>query len=99
MENYKLIIECDGAQHFRAIYCWKDPKLTQERDKYKMKCANEHGYSVIRIYQEDVWNNKNNWEENLKSAIKKYDIPTNVYIGNVYEGIYFNCNAQVLDVI
>jgi hypothetical protein len=92
IEAYKLIIECDGAQHFRKIYKWKDPILTQERDKYKMDCANKNGYSVIRIYQEDVWNNKNNWEENLKDAIKKYDIPINVYIGKVYEGVYFNCD-------
>lgn len=92
IEDYKLIIECDGAQHFRAIHKWKDPKLTQERDKYKMDCANNMGYSVIRIYQEDVWADKNNWGEKLKSAIKYYDIPTNVYIGDVYEGVYFNCN-------
>ncbi len=92
IEDYKLIIECDGAQHFRAIYCWKDPILTQERDKYKMECANKNGYSVIRIYQEDVWNEKNNWEDKLKNAIKKYDIPTNIYIGKIYDGIYFNCD-------
>ncbi len=92
IEDYKLIIECDGIQHFCQVQTWKDPISTQQTDKYKMKCANENGYSVIRIYQEDVWNEKNNWGDKLKNAIKKYDIPKNIYIGDIYDGIYFNCD-------
>jgi len=34
-----------------------------------MKCANENGYSVIRILQGDVFSNKNNWDEKLDKAI------------------------------
>ena len=49
-----------------------------------MKCANDHGYSVIRILQVDVSNDKNDWKNKLLDAIKKYDVPTNIFIGDVY---------------
>lgn len=35
-----------------------------------MKLALEHGYSIIRICQEDVFNNTIDWKELLKEAIK-----------------------------
>jgi hypothetical protein len=62
-----------------------DPVLTQKNDKYKMKCANENGYSVIRLLQKDVWRNSNDWQNNLKKSIKKYDNPTNIFFGNCYD--------------
>jgi very-short-patch-repair endonuclease len=34
-----------------------------------MKCALEHGYSIIRISQEDIYNNTINWKELLEKAI------------------------------
>uniref|UniRef100_A0A6C0CBG3 Uncharacterized protein n=1 Tax=viral metagenome TaxID=1070528 RepID=A0A6C0CBG3_9ZZZZ len=84
IEKFKLFIEIDGRQHFVQVKNWGNPVETQKRDIYKMKQANFHGYSVIRIFQEDVWGNKNNWEMNLLDCIKKYDIPVNIYIGNKY---------------
>lgn len=50
-----------------------------------MKLVNEHGYSIIRIYQEDVWYDKNNWKEKLQLAIKEYREVTNVFVGPIYE--------------
>jgi hypothetical protein len=35
-----------------------------------MKCANENGYYVIRLLHLDVYNNKNNWNENLLITMK-----------------------------
>jgi hypothetical protein len=32
--------------------------------------AVENKYSVIRLYQEDVWNDKNNWKEWLNEKIE-----------------------------
>ena len=37
-----------------------------------MKCALNNGYTVIRLLQTDVWDNKNNWDKELKKHIKKY---------------------------
>jgi very-short-patch-repair endonuclease len=43
----------------------------QERDKYKMKQANDNGYSVVRILQEDVFYDTYQWLEELKTNIEK----------------------------
>ncbi len=91
IEEHKIIVEMDGLQHFIQVMNWKSPEEQQKWDKYKMNCANQNGYSVIRILQEDVWNNKNNWEINLKNVIMKYDKPINIMIGDIYKDhlIYF----------
>ena len=85
IEKLKLIIELDGRQHFEQVMNWDSPAKIQKNDKYKMKLANENGYSVIRIFQVDVWNDKNDWENNLNKAIKKYNNPTNIFIGKTYD--------------
>jgi hypothetical protein len=36
-----------------------------------MKCANENGFSVIRIFQPDVWNDSYDWLNELKANIEK----------------------------
>lgn len=84
IEEYKLIIELDGNQHFKQISNWQSPEFTQERDKYKNECAINNGYSIIRIYQVDVWNDKNDWKNKLQNAVKQYDEPTIIYIGDIY---------------
>lgn len=80
IEEHKLIIELDGPQHFKQVSNWKSHELTQKIDKYKMKCANENNYTVIRLLQEDVLDDLNDWDSKLKNAIKKYDIPQKIYI-------------------
>lgn len=67
----KIIIELDGRQHFQQVKNWDEPKKTQENDKYKMKCANDNNYSVIRILQEDVFYDTYQWLEELKTNIEK----------------------------
>ena len=56
IEEKKKIIEFDGPQHFVQIANWKSPELQHQQDLFKTKCANENGYSVIRILQTDVVN-------------------------------------------
>ena len=76
----------DGPQHFKQVSNWLPYLQTQKSDVYKMKCANKHGYSMIRIAQADVWDNKNNWKSKLKSAINNsidQDVK-NIFIGDVY---------------
>ena len=87
LEYYKIIIELDGRQHFENFLKRHDYKLTQQRDKYKMECANAKGYSVIRILQEDVLFDKNNWQNNLQLAVvmvKNIDKVSNILIGDTY---------------
>jgi len=70
IEERKIIIELDGEAHFIQVAKWKTPEHNRKRDLYKMKCANENGFSIIRILQEDVFYNKYNWLKELTDNIE-----------------------------
>jgi very-short-patch-repair endonuclease len=79
----KVIIELDGIQHREQVSNWKSPEEQFKNDKYKEKCANENGYSTIRIVQEDVWNDNYDWCKELCEAIeniKNGDKVVNIYL-------------------
>jgi len=63
----KTIIELDGRQHFKEIKMFKNNvEESIKRDVFKMQNAIKEGYKIIRIFQEDVYNNDNNFlEEHL----------------------------------
>jgi very-short-patch-repair endonuclease len=84
LEEQKIIIELDGRQHFIQVMNWKTPEEQFENDQYKEKCANENGYSVIRIIQEDVWNDTYDWLNELTQNIIK--ITSEHTIQNIYMG-------------
>ncbi|QIN54507.1 putative restriction endonuclease with zinc-ribbon domain [Cedratvirus kamchatka] len=90
LDDFQTIIELDGAQHFKQVFNWKSPEETQRWDKYKMEKAVENGYSVIRILQEDVFRDRNNWEEKLYQSILDKTrahiiyIPHDFYVSNGY---------------
>ena len=69
--EYKIIIELDGPQHFRQIMNWKTPEEQRKRDKFKEECANNNGYSIIRLLQEDVMNDTYDWLKELCDAIEE----------------------------
>ena len=71
IEERKIIIELDGKQHFEQIGNWLSPEETRKNDLYKMKCANDNGFSIIRILQKDVYKNKYDWLSELISNIEK----------------------------
>jgi very-short-patch-repair endonuclease len=67
----KIIIELDGVQHYKEVkYFRENLDFIQNRDMYKMEQAINNGMHVIRILQEDVWNDKNNWKEKLIQEIR-----------------------------
>jgi very-short-patch-repair endonuclease len=66
-----IIIELDGRQHFEQVSNWDPPEVVRQRDIYKMLCANENGYSTIRILQEYVWYTAYNWLSILLKQIEK----------------------------
>lgn len=82
IQEYNIIIELDGAQHFRQVSTWDSPEKTHKRDIYKMKCANQNNYSMIRILQEDVYSDKYDWLTELKSNIEK--IVTEKEVQNIF---------------
>jgi len=82
LEEFKIIIELDGLQHFEQVSNWTSPEETQQNDKYKMKCANSNNFSVIRILQENVYDDTYDWLTELKTNIDK--IKNENTIQNIY---------------
>ena len=80
--EYNIIIELDGRQHFIQVKNWRPPEEEFENDKYKEKCANENGYSTIRIIQTDVWKDVYDWCKELCETIE------NIKNGNKVVNIY-----------
>ena len=71
-EDLNIIIEVDGIQHFEYVKHFKnDVEKNIFRDVYKMIKANQNNFNIIRLYQEDVWRDRNDWKEWLKSKIKE----------------------------
>lgn len=80
LEELKILIEIDGAHHYRQIANWQSPEKTQEIDNYKNTKANENGYTVIRILQENIWYEKNDWKIKLDECLIKYNEPKILFI-------------------
>ena len=53
-----------------------------------MKCATENGFSVIRIFQPDVWNDTYDWLIELKLQIE------NIKNENIVQIIYMCKNNE-----
>jgi len=81
---FNIIIELDGAQHLgKEIKNWQPSFIVMMNDCFKMKKANENGYYVVRICQQDVLNDRNNWQEKLLEGIQiAIKEKRNVYIDN-----------------
>jgi DNA-directed RNA polymerase subunit RPC12/RpoP len=97
--SLNAIVEPDGIQHFEKVKLWNsDPEKIQKTDRYKEKCALEHGISIIRVYQEDVWFDKNDWKQKLKDAVEicKNSSPIVVLIGKVYEKLKLPADVKYI---
>ena len=71
IKDHHIILEIDGLQHFFYVKYYKnDVEENINRDVYKMIKAKENNYSLIRLYQPDVWEDNNNWKEWLKEKIE-----------------------------
>lgn len=81
VEQLKLIIEIDGEQHFSQVSVWNSPENTFEYDQYKMQKALEKGYTIIRLLQNDIWNNKNNWQKTFHRHFHSYNDPIVICVG------------------
>lgn len=69
IEKYKILIELDGAQHFRQVSCWTSPEITKNNDIIKNNLAVQNGYSIVRLLQEDVYYNKFDWKSALNNEL------------------------------
>ena len=93
LEEDKIIIELDGLQHFEQVSNWQAPEETHFNDVYKMKCAKDKGYSVIRLLQTDVFYDTYDWLAELRATIEKIRLEQrvqNVYMCKDNEYAIFN---------
>lgn len=89
IEDRKIIIELDGVQHFKDVLYWNsEVECILQRDMYKTKCAIEHGYSIIRIEQSNVWNDLIDWRKELINTLDACINSTVVYIVSNNPEIY-----------
>lgn len=84
LQDFNLIIEIDGEQHFRQVRNWKCHEKTIENDIKKMKTAIENGYSILRIYQPDIWKEKIDWKKYIKDNFYLRKTPTICYQASVF---------------
>jgi very-short-patch-repair endonuclease len=72
LPEYNIVIECDGAQHFRSINSeWNSKTKLQEtraRDKAKQQYCEEHGITLLQI---PFWDHTALSKENLKKVISE----------------------------
>lgn len=89
IKSKNTIIELDGIQHFKQVSNWRNPEKNQERDIYKMKCAFENGYRVIRLIQNDVLKNIFDWKTELLNAINSSEQYILICKNNEYDKYKF----------
>ena len=66
---HNFIVEVDGRQHFEQVWNWGSPEQNKKMDILKMKFAISQGYKIVRISQEDCWNNQTKWKDNLQKTL------------------------------
>ena len=67
----KVLIEVDGDQHFNQVSNWDSPENVQVKDIEKINHCLKNGYSIIHIYQKDIWNDLYDWKTIIKEQIEK----------------------------
>lgn len=103
IEEFKILIELDGDQHFQDFDHWdSDYKEVQANDKFKMLKALQNGYSIIRIYQPDVLNDTIDWKTIIQELITLKDEWCIMYVSSndIYddEECDFNFNLAKNDI-
>ena len=88
IEELNIIIEIDGEQHFKQISNWTSPEIQIEKDTYKMKCANENGFSIIRLPQTDISKDSYDWFNEIQISIQK------ISIGKIVQNIFICKNNE-----
>jgi hypothetical protein len=86
----RVIIEVDGRQHYIKKRGWVDPRPMQLRDTWKMCQAIRHGWTIIRVLQESVWNDRNDWEARLRPHLRLHRAPRCILLDSDDVGEYNN---------
>lgn len=95
--DLNIIIELDGEQHFKQVAKWRSPDAQLQADMFKMKCANNNGFSVIRVAHSLVngHTTEGDWLNMILThieTIKTATQPDNYY---VCEGAKYNYDRHI----
>lgn len=101
IKHFNILIELDGNQHFKQIRNWTTPEFNLNNDIDKIKISIDNNLSIIHILQDDVYNNKNNWENKLLNCIKLYEKTSLIIIdnNNIYKNHLENLDNKNIIVI
>lgn len=67
----KLIVEIDGRQHYKQVSNWNKPLYNQIRDKIKEMLAEKQFINLLRLNQEDIYKNVNDWKKNFIGFVEE----------------------------
>jgi hypothetical protein len=67
-DGFEVLIELDGPQHF-WIDTWRFNAEGCQRDLDKEEWAIAKGLSVVRVLQEDVWDDRLGWDRHLLRSV------------------------------
>lgn len=85
-KELNLIIELDGRQHMEEVNIFRDTlEERQMKDFIKMKYLEKMNISLIRIFQEDVYENRYDWKTDIKNHVRKYDSHNVFYLSKKKE--------------
>jgi very-short-patch-repair endonuclease len=90
-----VIIELDGRQHFEDVKYWKSSFEDRHVvDVFKQTTANDNGFRVIRLIQEDVWSDKYDWLTELLKNIED-DTKQNIFMCKNDEYDFFSESMEM----
>lgn len=67
----RVVVEVDGAQHFKPVRSWKSGVAIFEKDLQKEEWAQGRGFAVVRILQEDVRDDASDWRAFLSDVVPR----------------------------
>jgi hypothetical protein len=83
----KIIFEIDGPQHYTKISNWSSVLKNQIRDEIKTRLAIKQEINLVRLNQEDILYDKNNWDKTVNDFIqKKYECNDEIEIYDCADG-------------
>ncbi len=82
-EDMNIVIELDGRQHLEEVNIFRETlEIRQKIDFKKMFFLQNKNISLIRIFQEDVYENRYDWKNDLINTINLH--MKNKYQFNIY---------------
>ena len=91
------LLEVDGKQHFEDVMNWQPQYEVRNRDIFKTVNAVQNGRKVIRISQEDIWNDTIDWKGIILAIINNEIVTKQVTYIAKNINMYNSLDTQLKD--